>query len=195
MALSLDNMYLSLRNGQKMICESINEQCVIKAKLVTGQVQSKQFGVEYKDGEDVKFINEQPSLAPRMRRMLDDASKTVFKGVPIHYDVTNDIVTVDRLELEPMSVSTDGEPKTRVKLNGAKDQHEASAATKAIVRALAERQVKGEDILRDLRLNYGLKGSLKLINSGLGRWILLGGEGNNLNLWLLVSCIERSGRK
>lgn len=196
MAYKLSNLYLSLRNGQKLICYSIDDGSIIKAGLVVGQVNAKRLGQEYHDGDNVKYIAEQPKTVPTMRRMVDDAHQTVFKTVPVSYDLTNDLITVDSLEVERQQLNWAGDPINTVRLGqgGTTNLASASAASKALIRALAERQVKGEDIVRDLKLNYGIDAGLKLIISGMGSWIVLQGK-KTYPLVALINTVEDAGDK
>jgi hypothetical protein len=197
MAYKLSGLYLSLRCGKQIICESIDNAGTIKARLIVGTVNTKEFGVEYRDGEDVKMINEQPMTAPRFKRMLDDSTSTVFKTVPVHYNIVNDELSVTQLEPKPMNVDSKGEPGKRIKINseGSSELEEASAASRLLIRSLAERRVKGEDILSDLKLNYGLSfDKLKLVISGMGSWVLLQ-HGKPCNLMSLVASVEKARDK
>lgn len=190
---SLNNMYLSLQNGQKIIAIELANNGIIKGRLIVGNVNAKAFGAEYQDGYDVKMIAEQAKVAPKMRRMLDDASSTVFRTVSVHYDLTSDIIYTDSLDVKPLSVDKDGLPATNLKINVDRGLGKLSSTSLAVVKALAERRVTGDDILRDLKLNDKLDWGLRLVLSGMGRWILMQ-KGKTFNLVSLIKEIERQGQ-
>lgn len=192
---NLRSMYLSLQNGQKLVCIAMDNYGIVEGRIVVGNVNAKAFGVEYQDGYDVKMIAESPRVAPKMRRMLDDATSTVFKTVPVHYDLVNDIIYTDSLEPKVMSVDKDGIPRQsfNVTIGHKVESDELSPTSLCYVKALVERRVSGEDILRDLKLNSGINLGLKLVLTGMGSWILMQ-KGKTFNPIALVNTIERQGQ-
>lgn len=190
---SLNNMYLSLQNGQRIIATQLNGDGVIEGRLIVGSVNAKAFGVEFQDGYDVKMIAEQARVVPKMRRMLDDASSTVFKTVSVHYDLTSDIIYTDSLDVKPLSTDKDGQPATKLKINVNRELVKLSSTSLAVVKALAERRVTGDDILRDLKLNNGIDWKLRLVHSGMGRWILMQNN-KTYSLVSLIKNIEQQGQ-
>lgn len=190
---NLQNMYLSLQNGQKLVAIAMDTNGIVEGRLIVGNVNAKAFGVEYEDGYDVKMIAESPRVAPKKRRMLEDATNTVFRTVPVHYDLVNDIIYTDSLEVKPLSVDKDGRPAKSIKLNETPELDQLSSASLVYVKALAERRVNGKDILSDLKLNGGIDLGLKLILSGMGKWILLQKD-KSFNPIALIKNIEKQGR-